>query len=68
MIYINRKKNNIREINQQGISMKENTSETTRYNAAFVLAENKKFLNWFLGYIEGSENCFIVIDVICVLN
>lgn len=63
-----KKKINIKEINQQGISINENTSETTRYNADFVLANNKKFLNWFLGYIDSSESCFIVIDVIYVLN
>lgn len=57
MIYKKTKK--IREINQQGTSIKENTSETTRY-VDFVLAKNKKFLNWFIGYIDGSESCFIV--------
>lgn len=67
MIYIKKKKE-IKKINQQGISILENTSETTRYNANFVLAKNKKFLNWFLGYIDSSENCFIVIDAIYVLN
>lgn len=44
MIYIKKKKE-IKKINQQGISILENTSETTRYNANFVLAKNKKFLN-----------------------
>ena len=66
MIY--KKNKEMKKINQQGISTIENTSETTSYKTNFFLAKNKKFLNWFLGYIDSSENCFIVIDAIYVLN
>lgn len=49
-------KNN--KVNQQG-TLKEDSPETIRVNN-LDLNLNKSFINWFIGFIEGSENTFIV--------
>jgi len=45
-------------VNQQGTLIKD-TSETIRINN-LKMKYRKNFLNWFIGYIEGCENVFIV--------
>lgn len=48
-----RKKKNI---NQQG-TLKKDSSETIRVS---YFEKQKRFRNWFLGFVEGNENVFIV--------
>ena len=45
-------------VNQQGTLLKD-TSETIRIEY-LNKAINKAFINWFIGYVEGQENIFIV--------
>jgi hypothetical protein len=45
-------------VNQQG-TLKEDSSETIRI-IKFNKQLNKAFINWFIGFIEGCENVFIV--------
>ncbi len=45
-------------VNQQG-TLKKDTSETICIEN-FDRVFNKAFINWFIGYVEGNENVFIV--------
>lgn len=47
-----------KEVNQQG-TLEKDTSETIRIKN-FNDNIKKSFLNWFIGYVEGCENVFIV--------
>lgn len=48
----------MKKLNQQGTKQKD-TSETICINN-LKMKYKKDFLNWFIGYIEGNENIFIV--------
>ena len=52
------KKETKNKVNQQGTFQKD-TPETTGVKI-FNYKLKKKFINWFIGYIEGCENVFIV--------
>ena len=46
-------------INQQGTTNKEDSSETICIKNLNKQL-NKQFINWFIGFVEGNENVFIV--------
>lgn len=50
------KKNKIK-VNQQGTSIEKDPSETIRIENLKKVSK-KKFINWFIGFTEGQENCF----------
>lgn len=57
-IYWKRKKKKTM-VNQQG-TLKKDSSETIRDKNFKIKKINKAFINWFLGFVEGNENVFIV--------
>lgn len=54
----NEKMKETEKLNQQG-TIQNDTSETIRINS-LKMKYKKDFLNWFIGFVEGSENVFIV--------
>lgn len=46
----------IKKVNQQG-TLKKDSSETIRVSN---FDKKKRFLNWFIGFVEGNENVFMI--------